>query len=75
MLPGMPQKPEDTILEGRGASCVCRLTLRYPFRISEPEASGDDNRPGRSAGEGRLGSRSAYVPMQSWGLGVAPEPR
>jgi hypothetical protein len=75
MLPSsMPQKPEDTILQGRGAFCACRLTLRYPFRISQPEASGDDKRLERSAGEGRLGWRSAYIPMQSWGLGVASEP-
>jgi hypothetical protein len=41
MLPSsMPQKPENTILEGRRAGCVCRLTLRYLFRISEPGGFG-----------------------------------
>jgi hypothetical protein len=70
----VPQKPENTILEGRGARCVCRLTLGYSFRMSEPEASGDDKRLRRGAGEGTLGWRSAYIPMQSWRLGVAPEP-
>ena len=70
----MPQKPENTISEGRGARCVCRLTLRYPFHMSEPEASGDDKRLRRGAGEGTLGWRSAYIPMQSWGVGVARSP-
>jgi hypothetical protein len=41
----MPQKPVNTILEGRGGRSIWRMTLRYPFlHVGGAEASGDDER-------------------------------